>query len=67
MKIHRANAFQFVMSGALLCWKQLLHKEAAASEAEWDHLNQAVSSLRDVISPAAAVLLTEQLDGQRGR
>lgn len=57
----------FVMTDALLCWKQLLHEETAASEAEWDRLSQTVSSLRDVISPAAAVLLTEQLDGQRDR
>ncbi|XP_037652752.1 nesprin-2-like isoform X2 [Sebastes umbrosus] len=42
---------------------QRLHEET--SEAEWDDLSQTTSSLRDVISPAAAVLLTEQLDGQR--
>ncbi|KAJ4938827.1 hypothetical protein JOQ06_028293 [Pogonophryne albipinna] len=44
---------------------QLLHEETAASEAEWDRLNQSVSSLKDIISPTAETLLTQQLDRQR--
>ncbi|KAI4804316.1 hypothetical protein KUCAC02_025947, partial [Chaenocephalus aceratus] len=44
---------------------QLLHEETAASEAEWDRLNQSVSSLKDIISPSAETLLTQQLDRQR--
>ncbi|XP_042356665.1 nesprin-2-like [Plectropomus leopardus] len=44
---------------------QLLYEETEASEAEWDKLSQTASSLRDVISPDAAALLTEQLDRQR--
>lgn len=47
--------------------KQLLHEEAEASEAECDELSETFSSLRDMISPAAAALLTEQLDRQRHR
>ncbi|XP_010783096.1 nesprin-2-like isoform X1 [Notothenia coriiceps] len=44
---------------------QFLHEETAASEAEWDRLNQSVSSLKDIISPTAETLLTQQLDRQR--
>ncbi|XP_063764618.1 nesprin-2-like isoform X1 [Eleginops maclovinus] len=44
---------------------QLLHEETAASETEWDKLNQSVSSLKDIVSPAAAALLTQQLDRLR--
>ncbi|XP_027134505.1 nesprin-2 isoform X2 [Larimichthys crocea] len=44
---------------------QLLHEETEASEAEWDELSRIVSSLRDAVSPDAAVLLKEQLDRQR--
>ncbi|XP_031728981.1 nesprin-2-like isoform X3 [Anarrhichthys ocellatus] len=44
---------------------QLLHEETEASETEWDELSQSASSLRDVVSPAAAALLTEQLDRQK--
>ncbi|KAK9534167.1 hypothetical protein VZT92_009231 [Zoarces viviparus] len=44
---------------------QLLHEETEASETEWDELSRSASSLRDVVSPAAAALLTEQLDRQR--
>ncbi|XP_078133881.1 nesprin-2-like isoform X3 [Sander vitreus] len=44
---------------------QLLHAETEASAAEWDQLSQTASSLRDIISPAAVVLLTQQLDRQR--
>nr|XP_020467231.1 nesprin-2-like [Monopterus albus] len=44
---------------------QLLHEETEASKAEWDELSQAMSSLREVISPAAATLLTKQLNQQR--
>lgn len=51
----------------LSCLKQLLREETEASEAKWDELNQTVSSLREIISPAAATLLTEQLDGRRDR
>lgn len=46
---------------------QLLHEETEASDSELDELSRTVSSLRDVVSPAAAVLLAEQLDGQRDR
>ncbi|CAB1432576.1 unnamed protein product [Pleuronectes platessa] len=41
---------------------QLLHEETQASESLRDELSQTVSSLRDIISPEAAALLTEQLD-----
>ncbi|XP_068574256.1 nesprin-2-like isoform X2 [Cebidichthys violaceus] len=44
---------------------QLLHEETEASEAEWDELSQSASSLRDGVSPAAAALVSEQLDRQR--
>ncbi|XP_034530155.1 nesprin-2-like [Notolabrus celidotus] len=44
---------------------QLLHGEKEASKAEWDELHQTVCSLKEVITPAAAVLLTEQIDRQR--
>ncbi|KAM6917369.1 nesprin-2-like [Lycodopsis pacificus] len=44
---------------------QLLLEETEASETEWDELSRSASSLRDVVSPAAAALLTEQLDRQR--
>ncbi|XP_047197742.1 nesprin-2-like isoform X2 [Hippoglossus stenolepis] len=41
---------------------QLLHEETEAAESLRDELSQTVSSLRDIISPEAAALLTEQLD-----
>ncbi|XP_053290730.1 nesprin-2 [Pleuronectes platessa] len=41
---------------------QLLHEETQAAESLRDELSQTVSSLRDIISPEAAGLLTEQLD-----
>ncbi|XP_041668046.1 nesprin-2-like isoform X2 [Cheilinus undulatus] len=44
---------------------QCLQEEREASEAEWDKLNQTMSSLKDVITPTAAVLFTERLDKQR--
>ncbi|KAI3367261.1 hypothetical protein L3Q82_008148 [Scortum barcoo] len=44
---------------------QLLHEERQASEAEWDELSRNYSSLREIISPAAAALFKEQLDRQR--
>nr|XP_029131758.1 nesprin-2 [Labrus bergylta] len=44
---------------------QVLHEETEASTAQWDELNQTVSSLKDVINPPAAIFLTERLDTQR--
>ncbi|XP_029982223.1 LOW QUALITY PROTEIN: nesprin-2-like [Sphaeramia orbicularis] len=46
---------------------KLLHQDVEVSASEWVKLSQTVSRLRDVISPSAAVLITEQLDRQRHR
>lgn len=51
----------------VVCLNQLLYEETEASEAEWDEVNQTVSLLREIISPAAATLITEQLDRERDR
>ncbi|XP_048840965.1 nesprin-2 isoform X13 [Brienomyrus brachyistius] len=46
---------------------QLLQVEAGGAEEKWEALNQNFSNLRDVISPAAAQLLSEQIEKQKIR
>nr|XP_023668622.1 nesprin-2-like isoform X2 [Paramormyrops kingsleyae] len=46
---------------------QLLQVEAGGAEEKWEALNQNFCNLRDVISPAAAQLLSEQIEKQEAR
>ncbi|XP_028994248.1 nesprin-2-like isoform X3 [Betta splendens] len=44
---------------------QLLQEETEAAEAEWEELSRSISCLREVISPAAASLVAEQMERLR--
>ncbi|KAG5857708.1 hypothetical protein ANANG_G00022250 [Anguilla anguilla] len=46
---------------------QLLRDELEQGETKWDALTGTFSALRDVVSPAAALLLSEQLEGEQTR
>lgn len=51
---------------SLLSPVQRLHEETSASSG-WSQLDGAVLALGDVLSPAAAVLLAQRVDGDRDR
>lgn len=44
---------------------QLLQEETEASESDWAELSETVSSLKNMIHPSAAVIITEQTNAQR--
>lgn len=47
--------------------EQLLQEETEASESDWAELSETVSSLKNMIHPSAAVIITEQTNAQRQR
>ncbi|KAJ8411705.1 hypothetical protein AAFF_G00153430 [Aldrovandia affinis] len=46
---------------------QLLQDKVERGETLWDALSGTLSTLRDIVSPAAALLLSEQVEGERTR
>ncbi|KAG7466266.1 hypothetical protein MATL_G00163020 [Megalops atlanticus] len=46
---------------------QLLQDQLERDEMVWDALSGTLSTLRDMVSPAAGLLLTERLEGERAR